>query len=139
MFVYVFVFAFPLSGVPDTSATASATTPLAAIPTWTQVLQQQALGTARVAAASLLEEAAAAAGASGGGAVSVVTATDSTCTPTTQQQLVLEAAGSAQFVAPAPLLHPVTHIRLGLQEAQLQRQAAGSCAYRLVLGGGAGC
>lgn len=78
--------------------------------TWTQVLRQEELGTARVCAAALVE------GRSAAGQP-------------------VEAAGRACFVPPAPLMHPVSNIRLALAEAQqLQQQVQpGSCAYRIVL------
>jgi hypothetical protein len=40
------------------------------------------------------------------------------------------------FAPPAPLMHPVSHIRLALTEAQhVQQQPAGSCFYKVVLHG----
>ena len=74
---------------------------------WTQVVRQEELGTARVCAAALVE------GRSAAGQP-------------------MEAAGRACFVPPAPLMHPVSNIRLALAEAQHMQQQVqpGSCAYR---------
>lgn len=77
--------------------------------TWQQVLRQEDIGSARV------------------------------CTPTLAEGSILtaqaaEAAGSVVFAPPAPLMHPVTHIRLALKDAQqLQQQSVGSCSYKVVL------
>jgi hypothetical protein len=54
---------------------------------------------------------------------------------------LVEAAGqhgavesSAAFEPAAPILHPVTHVRLSLAEARaLRRPAAGGCAFRVLL------
>lgn len=78
--------------------------------TWQQVPKYEELGSCRVCAPALVEGTGSAAGQP------------------------LEAAGSAAFIPAAPLLHPVTHIRLALEEAQhLQQQSTGSCAFRVVL------
>jgi hypothetical protein len=46
----------------------------------------------------------------------------------------VEAAGAVSFCPPAPLLHPVSRIRLALTEAQqLQQQVPGTCAFKITL------
>jgi hypothetical protein len=79
------------------------------VPTWQQLFKQEDIGSARVSTPTLVE-----------GSISTAQAA--------------EAAGSVVFAPPAPLMHPVTYIRLALKEAQqLQQQSAGSCSYKVVL------
>lgn len=79
---------------------------------WQQVLQQTDLGTARVCAPALVEGSSMAAGQAS------------------------EVTGVVAFAPPAPLMHPASHVRLALtdaQQLQQQQQPAGGCAYKLIL------
>lgn len=78
---------------------------------WQQVLQQDDLGTAKISAPALTESSRTAGQA-------------------------LESVGCVAFAPRALPMHPVSHIRLALTEAQhLQEQPAGSCVYKVVLHG----